>query len=221
MGEFYKNEKERSYREIQDYSGFRIYDYSKNSIVEEADIKLGNSPVIKEEMEINNIREILEENVVELEPEELVIRPYEDRITQNVNVLNTTPYRNSELVEPAQYSTTRRDINTIPSRNSTISQRYNYNSIRSDYRGVFYDADLEITMRGQELQINSFTQMFDNSIKSILNGLIPADINDVLQEVYTILSNMLLEGDIKNLEEATKNEEIQARNSITVITTTR
>ena len=63
--------------------------------------------------------------------------------------------------------------------------------------------------------------MFDNSIKSILNGLIPADINDVLQEVYTILSNMLLEGDIKNLEEATKNEEIQARNSITVITTTR
>ena len=203
MGEFYKNEKERSYREIQDYSGFRIYDYSKNSIVEEADIKLGNSPVIKEEMEINNIREILEENVVELEPEELVIRPYEDRITQNVNVLNTTPYRNSELVEPAQYSTTRRDINTIPSRNSTISQRYNYNSIRSDYRGVFYDADLEITMRGQELQINSFTQMFDNSIKSILNGLIPADINDVLQEVYTILSNMLLEGDIKNLEEAT------------------
>lgn len=43
----------------------------------------------------------------------------------------------------------------------------------------------------------------------------------LVQDVYRILTGILLEGEMKDLEEATKNEEIQTKKSITVITTTK
>ena len=43
----------------------------------------------------------------------------------------------------------------------------------------------------------------------------------LVQDVYRILTGILLEGEMKDLEEATKNEEIQTKKGITVITTTK
>lgn len=225
--------KEISFELIQESTGFRIKDYTENKIVEEVDEKLGNTPLptkeIDDTLEILNPIEAGTGEMRDPERQPVVDNNYEE-VThrERVRVLNDI-----QTVEPIEHIPEQRPSNTARSIETTISERIqNYNGRESDPSGAFYDVERQTFIRGQELHFNTPDVINRNTrnifistfLENPIQGKYYEDKMNVLglvQDVYRILTGILLEGEMKDLEEATKNEEIQTKKSITVITTTK
>ncbi len=224
--------KGKGYEFIQDETGFRIKDYADRKVIEEADVRIIN----QNNMETNSIsnqsfRETAQylQNINDGSDEFKTPNKteYEELQYDRKTMLNT----NRGAVEEFSFDkeSTKGD-NTIIEKHPYRERLSDIVENESDPSGIYYNKESYVYEKGlqfhkitrKELKTNVINIIEKNvSKKEILRDIKSKEgVLGVVIDVYDILSNMFLEGNIESLNE-TEKEENKAKNGITVKTETK